>query len=58
MRKAVRGSFDNYVDQISPNFDPSSGQTWTFYISTSYNNYLPFLSGIPVKIPFGYTSEV
>ena len=30
-----KGAFNNYVDQILPNFDPltpSGGQTWTFYI--------------------------
>ena len=30
-----KGTFNNYVDQILPNFDPltpSGGQTWTFYI--------------------------
>ena len=31
----TKGSFNNYVDQILPNFDPlspSSGQLWTFYM--------------------------
>ena len=32
------GSFNNYVNQILPNFDlPSSGQTWKFYILISTN---------------------
>ena len=32
-----KGAFNNYVDQILPNFDPqpSSGQKWTIYILTT-----------------------
>ena len=33
--KRRKGSFNNYVDQIFPNFDPpspSSGQKWTFHV--------------------------
>ena len=35
VRDKSQGSFNNYVDQILPNFDhlpPSSGQSWLFYI--------------------------
>ena len=37
-----KGAFNNYVDQILPNFDPlppSSGQLWTFYMTLVFMSF-------------------
>ena len=44
VRISDNGAFNNYVDQIVPNFDPptpSSGQKWTFYILSTVCNVTP-----------------
>ena len=44
------GAFNNYVDQMLPNFDPtpSSGKNWTYYILSAFCHMTHCTVGFPL----------